>query len=116
MSLKMKMGATKALPDGNHTGTITKVEQRNNGGYDYVDLHIAVEKHTDVPLRYGVPARLTPKSDLGKLVRLFTGEEYEEGAELDLEKIFGARKVKFVTSTDDNGFGRVNKGTFKPVE
>lgn len=108
---------SRTVPDGNHTGVITKVvsETRGEEGFRYVDIHVS-DDESGVAIKVGYPAsRVTPETDLGQLLARF-GASVVVGQAVNFGVLKG--RVSFVTDTEKtkNGkFARVLRESLRPL-
>ena len=84
------------IPDGKHTGTITRIEERHEP-YEYTDVFIKIDG-TDVEIKYGCPSVVSENSKLGRLL-ITMGARYEKGGKVDPATILKGRKVELMTIT-----------------
>lgn len=103
------------IPDGNHSGEITKVEERTEP-FEYTDVFVKLDDF-DVELRYGCPTVLSENSKLGRLMVTF-GEGFEAGKKLNPEKVLVGKRVVFMTLTkqdkDKKEFSKIVDDSLKP--
>lgn len=96
------------LDDGVHQGEITKVEQREIKGYNYIDFTIASGKSTP---KVGFPANVSIESDLGKLLLRF-GFDLKPGSTVNPENMVGLT-CSFQTITEGD-FSNIVRSSLKP--
>lgn len=110
------------IPDGKHTGTITKIVYKDTP-YEYTDVLIALDDLPDidavVELKYGCPTVLSEGSKLGRLLVTF-GSKYEKGAKLDVAAILKGKKVELMTlnkksSKDGKEYAEIVEDSVKPI-
>lgn len=103
------------IPDGNQTGTITKIVYRTDP-YEYTDILVKLDSQ-DVEMKYGCPTILTENSKLGRLLKAF-GTESKAGTKTDPEKVLVNQKVQFMTITkpkkDGKQFSEIVADSLKP--
>ena len=108
------------IPDGNHTGEITKIEYRHDP-YEYTDIFIKLDDiDCGVELKYGCPTNLSENSKLGSLIQVF-GEKPEKGKKIDPEKVLIGKKVSCMTITKKSkesgkSFSEIVQDSIKPLE
>lgn len=103
------------IPDGSHTGEITKVTYRTDP-YEYTDVSVKPTEH-DVELKYGCPSSLTPNTKLGRLMQAF-GARSEKGSKIDPEKVLVGKQVQFMTmkkKSGDKEFTEIVEDSLKPL-
>lgn len=107
------------IPDGSHSGEITKIEERTEP-YEYTDIFVRLDEH-DVEIKYGCPSVLTPNSKLGLLLVAFGMQPVKEQTITteQLKEVFIGRKVELMTikrkSKDGNKeFSEIVEGSLKP--
>lgn len=91
------------IPDGNHTGTITRLEFRTEP-FEYTDVFIKLNG-TDVEIKYGCPTILSENSKLGRLLQVF-GVEAKPKERTNPETVLVNQKASFMTITKKNKEGR----------
>jgi len=104
---KMKVQASRTIPDGAHTGTIEDVEfsERGEEGFPYVDV-LVKDSESGVVLKAGYAcSKVTPETELGRLLRRF-GAEVEEGVDTDWSVLRAGTPVAFTTETERKKNGR----------
>jgi len=92
--MKYKWKESIQIPDGNHTGVISKITERTEP-YEYTDIFIKPDG-LDVEIKHGCPSVLSEKSKLGRLMQTF-GEKFEKDKEVDIEKVLIGKRVNFMT-------------------
>jgi len=110
---------TLKLEDGFHTGKVVRLEERTPDGkdYSYVDIFILLSGEVgEIKVGYPLPKNtLSEKSDLGKLVKRFTGENIVKDKEYNLKEMFSGKAVGFVTLQNEDGFANISKESLKPA-
>ena len=87
------------LPDGDHTGTITAVQEREPKGFRYIDLLIEMPDLHKIKVSF--PNNVTPVSTLGKCIERFgTAIGQYIGTKLNLDAVFVGKQVMFKSITD----------------
>lgn len=130
MPLDIPVKESIKIPEGKHTGTISKLALRTDP-YEYVDVWVALDdvkdsKGNSVEIKEGCPASITKNSKLGKLLNRFgmSGAELKEahGKNVDIEqwlKTGTAVKLMTVNKPDERTgfeFARVEEDSLKPAE
>lgn len=105
------------LKPGEHSGTITKIEERSGTSkagkeYHYIDVYIESEDKT---IKAGYPDKLAPNSMLGKLLASFNTTVLP-GGDIDIEGSLVGRKVTFQTVTNPDGYANVQRETLLPID
>lgn len=103
------------IPDGNHTGQITKILYRTDP-YNYCDVWLSVDDQDGVELKYGCPSTISLSSKLGRLLQAF-GQELIAGEGIDPEKVLVGRKCSYMTlkkAKDGKEFSEVVEDSLKP--
>lgn len=117
MGLELEVKDIIEYPEGKHEGKIVSVEHRKiePQGFEYIDVHIQPKDKKELNLKYGVPAGISKKSKLGKLLETF-GIELRPHKKVDLEEVFVSKQVSFHTILEgQTGFIRIVDGTLKPL-
>lgn len=107
---KMKVEASRTIPDGPHSGTIDDVEfsERGEEGFPYVDV-LVKDTESGVVLKAGYAcSKVTPETELGRLLRRF-GAQVEEGLDTDWSVLRAGTPVVFTTETERKKNGRFAK-------
>lgn len=124
----LKGEESRRIPEGAHTGSLsfsglreTQVPDGKGGVKDATYAHVSiVDDASGIALDRGFPARVTPDTELGKLISVMTGRPVVKGADYDLTAILQGR-VRFMTqdeqAKDGSGrvFARVVAGTITPL-
>lgn len=113
---KMKSKVQKAinLEDGSYNGIVTGTELKETKGYEYFYIYIKEEK-TELTLNCSVPASITEKTALGKILTNF-GAKLEEGKEIDTDDfIKEGVKVTFLIKNDGK-FAQIVRDSLKPSQ
>jgi len=118
MSLKFKWVEAKPIPEGRHTGTIVRLEERNvrkdNKEFTYIDICFELDDCEGAEVRYGCPKpenmKLSKNSMLGKFVLLFK-PDIKPDDDIDLEEILIGQRVSFMTVNQESSRG----GTFAQI-
>ena len=105
------------IPDGKHTGVITKIEERHEP-YEYIDVFVNLDE-TDIEIKYGCPAFMSEESKLGRLMQTF-GVKFVVGTKADLDVALKGRKVVFMTllkknKKSDKEFSEIVEDSLKPI-
>lgn len=109
---------TIEIPNGEHTGVITKVGFRDEP-FSYTDVFVKLD-NVDIELRYGCPTIITQNSKLGRLL-ITLGEQYEKGKKVDVVKALTGRKIKFMTLTKrskknpNKSYAEIVEDSIKPL-
>ncbi len=85
------------LPDGDHTGTIIKIGEREAKGYKFIDILIEMPDLHQIKVDY--INNVTPLSNLGKLIQRF-GTTLQIGTRISLEGIFVGKQCAFKSVAD----------------
>jgi hypothetical protein len=110
----------KLIEEGKHTGTISKVEEREEP-FQYADIYIKLDEPA-VEIKAGFPNRIKiddsgkPTTKLGKFL-VDMGVELKADADLDLNTLVG-KKVQLMTinkETEKGTFANVVEGSIKPI-
>jgi hypothetical protein len=118
---------TMNVPDGFHTGAITKVEIVENKGFKYMEVYMTVADVVDAnnqlaEIRAGFPligdkGEISPNSLTGRLFQRF-GVNVVKGQGID-ERILVNRMCQYVTVQKQNGqktFTEVQRDSVKPFQ
>jgi len=108
------------LEDGLHVGKLSKLEERKVDGkdYSYLDLFILLQGE-EVELKVGYPLPkagegINEKTQLGKLVKRFTGKEIVIDSDYNLEDVLKVDSiVQFMTLENQKGYAEVIKDSLK---
>jgi len=104
------------IPEGKHTGTITRVEYRDDP-FEYTDVFIKLDD-VDVELKYGCPTFLSLNSMLGRLL-IAVGEEYEKHKIVKPAEVLVGKKVEFMTinkkDKDNREYARIVEDSIKKI-
>ena len=108
------------LEDGLHVGKLSKLEERKVEGkdYSYLDLFILLQGE-EVELKVGYPLPkagegINEKTQLGKLVKRFTGKEIVIDSDYNLEEVLKVDSVvQFMTLENQKGYAEVIKDSLK---
>ena len=108
------------LEDGLHIGKLSKLEERKVDGkdYSYLDLFILLQGE-EVELKVGYPLPkagegINEKTQLGKLVKRFTGKEIVIDSDYNLEEVLKVDSVvQFMTLENQKGYAEVIKDSLK---
>ncbi len=108
------------LEDGLHVGKLSKLEERKVDGkdYSYLDLFILLQGE-EVELKVGYPLPkagegINEKTQLGKLVKRFTGKEIVIDSDYNLEEVLKVDSVvQFMTLENQKGYAEVIKDSLK---
>jgi len=97
--MKLKVEETKGIDEGRHVATITKITNKDvvaSSGekFEYLDIFLSLEG-TDITMKYGCPAKLTPMGKLGRLLACFG--ELTVGEVVDIDKALLNKKISFIT-------------------
>jgi len=125
MGLKLKFVGDVTIPEGRHTGVISRIEQRTKEQgfkYNYTDIYITLDEEglEGTEIRYGcpTPSALSKRNRLGRLVLLFK-PDLQVGEEIDIEELLVGKRVSFVTTnreTEQGVFARIVEDSIKPEE
>ncbi len=104
------------IPDGNHAGEITRIEDRTEP-FNYTDIYVKLAD-IDVEMKYGCPTVLSENSKLGRVMQTF-GATVEVGKKLNINNLLIGKKVKFMTITKKNvktgkEFSEIVEDSLKP--
>ena len=103
------------IPDGRHTGKISKVEFRTEP-YRYTDVYVKMDD-SEFELKYGSPTILSENSKLGRLLMTF-GVNYEKGKKSKPRDVLVGKEVEFMTinrkNKDGKTFARIIEDSLKP--
>lgn len=103
------------LDDGQHTGIITKAIDRpvaDENKYHYLDLWIGVDGTDGAEIKYGLPANVSTKTKLGKLLIAF-GAVLKAGENINPDTYLLNKRCKFMSIKKDE-FTNVVEGSIKP--
>lgn len=105
------------IPDGKHTGVITKIEERHEP-FEYIDVFVKLDD-TDIEIKYGCPAFMSEDSKLGRLMQTF-GVKFVVGTKADLDVSLKGRKVEFMTlmkksKKADREYSEIVEDSLKPI-
>ena len=108
--MELEVKENISLEEGQHKGSITKVEYRNKPEfkYEYVDVFVKPDGK-EFEIKYGCPKYLSEDSKLGKLLVLF-GADVKPKTKIDPDKFLVGKKVTFVSvneSKDDKTYVRI---------
>ena len=110
---------SKRIEEGKHVGKIVDITYRDEP-FQYIDFHIEIPEK-QVVLKAGYPARITPDSSLGKLLKRLE-LELKIGEKITLstlrKKLLG-KDVAFLTQneeTDLGTFARIVPSSLKKVD
>jgi len=114
---ELEVKAVVKIPEGKHTGTITRLEYRHEP-YEYTDVFIRVEDVEEKPeIKAGYSTSVSEQSELGKLLARF-GAKLIPKTKIDPEKILLGKKCTFLTInevTQKGTFARVVSDSVKPA-
>ena len=121
-SLVLKCKENVSIQDGVHKGKIVKVEKNLHGDYEYLDLFLTIEDTLSdgkpFEIKYSTPYNLSEVSKFGKLLAKF--KPLKAGEEYNLETIFLASTVSFMTQQDKgkdgNVYARIVENSIKPMQ
>jgi len=102
------------IEEGKYEAEIVDIRYRDEP-YEYID--VIFEIGGNVQVKAGYPARLSKKTQLGKLLEAF-GMDLSKVKKVkigDIKKLLKGKKATLLVSYDDNGFLRVVKDSVKPV-
>lgn len=112
----MKWKKPMAIPDGTHTGKITRIETRTEP-YEYTDVFVKLSD-IDVELKYGCPTILSENSKLGRLC-ISLGAEYKPEEELDVKGFLEKKNISFMTiikkAKDGNEYAEIVADSIKSL-
>ena len=111
---KIKWVEPVRVPEGKHTGVISKVEYRYEP-YEYTDIFIKLDEH-DVEIKYGVPTKLSSQTRLGRLMIEF-GCECKTGEKVNPAEVLTGKKVQFMTMLklkDGNDYAEIVRDSLRP--
>jgi len=118
--VKYKWKESIQIPDGSHTGEITKISERIEP-YNYTDIFVKpdnLKEGQEFELKYSCPSILSENSKLGKLLIVF-GEKFEKDKEIDIDEVLVGKKVIFMTLTqkgkDNKEYSEIVNGSLKPA-
>lgn len=120
----LKVEEAKTIPEGDHDGLVkdVKIESRQDPQtketYQYVDLHVVINGVPDITLKAGFPAKVTPKTGLGKLFARFGVDVSKPGASVDVF-MFKNKKIHFTTKDETNNrgtFARIDNDSIRPLK
>lgn len=117
-SLKLSVEESFKLREGLHEGKITEVHRNittnkeTGEKYDYVNITILPDE-MDFAVSVGFPARITPKTGLGNLIKKFT--DIETGKSIDVKKLLLNKRISFMTTNTEEGYVNIVKETIKPI-
>lgn len=104
------------LEDGAHAAIINDLALVNRKGFDYLELYLQTD--SGATPRFSMPANLSIKSALGKLVMAFglaTEKDLQAEKEIDLGKLAGT-KCKILVETKETERGNfTNVLSVKPA-
>lgn len=115
----------QTIPEGQHTGKITRVEQRKPEKYDFIynDVFIKLSDVEGNPeIKNGYPDSIKvdqkgePTTALARLLTRF-GIEIKAGQDYNVNEILSGQEVKLVTVNEQVGkgvFARVADNSLKP--
>jgi len=113
--MELEWKETIIIPDGNHTGTITKIEYRTEP-FEYTDVYVKLDD-VDIEIKYGCPTVLSENSKLGRLLKAF-GANYVAGTKIDPNTALIGQKVQLMTITkpgkDGKEYAEVVTDSIKP--
>ena len=108
------------LEDGLHVGKLSKLEERKVDGkdYSYLDLFILLQSEEgELKVGYPLPKEgegINEKTQLGKLVKRFTGKEIVIDSDYNLEEVLKVDSVvQFMTLENQKGYAEVIKDSLK---
>ena len=121
----MKVEANKGLPEGKHTGTTVRIEEKDAKnkegkplGFKYLELYVQPEGGA-FDLKYSMPAKMNIASKLGRTCALFMGRELRVDEEVDPAKVLVGKKCTFLTQdevTAKGTFSRIVEDSLKPLK
>lgn len=126
MGLKMKAEEYQGLEPGSYEGRFESFEVRTHENkdtdetYTYLDVGIAVETDDGTiseKAGFSISSGLTPKTDLGKLLKRFgvdVKSAAKNGDEIDVEAELEGKNCKFVVE-EHGDFTRVDRDTIVPA-
>jgi hypothetical protein len=104
------------IPDGTHSGEIVDIIEKTEP-YAYTDIIIKIDGF-DFEMKYGCPSTLSENSKLGRLMMIF-GEKFEEGKDVDVDKVLLHRRVSFMVlktrnMKDGKDYSNIVDGSLQP--
>lgn len=118
--MEFEVKAPIDIPDGNHSGQITKIVYRMppEHQYEYTDIFVSVNGQEGVELKYGCPSNLSPSSKLGRLLVNFD-VALVPGEKIDPEKVLVGKLCTFMAlkkAKDGKEFTEIVEDSLKPIE
>jgi len=104
--MELEVKKPNRLEDGQHTGKIVAVEERNKP-YEYID--IVIEETAGIKIKVGYPKILMRESKLGLLFKRFR-VILSDGQKIDPEKILIGKECSFIVMNE-----QTNRGTFPKI-
>jgi len=105
MAIELPVEEIKEVAEGKHEAVITRIGERIEP-YHYIDIYFKLEDGMEV--RYGVPAAISEKTRLGKILAIL-GQKLSVGEVIDLEKVLVGKKVSLMTINEDTEKGKFAK-------
>ena len=113
--MELEVTKPKVIEDGTHTGTITAVDYRDSP-FAYTDVEVTIDNSEGFKIKYGCPTSPSINGKLMKLLAKFAS--VSEGVKVDPEKTLLARKIEFLTLSEETkkgNFVRIVDDSIKPV-
>lgn len=118
--VKLSIQDSRTIPEGSHPGRIAAIDTRETQFGTYLDIVVDILDKDGKLLgspTVGMPARITPGTDLGKLLKKFGIDVADVGADVDLDEILLRQPIQCSTHdvhTENGVFAEIDKDSLGP--
>jgi len=116
--MKRQVQTSNILEEGEHTGLITEVQERETvQGFNYIDVFIQVK---ECKIKTSFSDYISPTSKLGIVLERF-GTRLEPDTEVDLEESLTGQECKFsvvkkLNKNDGKTYSNIINDTLRPAK